>query len=525
MLTLQFIDLQRHISKIRQVGETKELRHVQRAIRMTFSQYRKKITPSILAKLIHKNFTDAELRNQIMAFLPKVRERANNRIVHISGRRFFPSLSYFLINTTFAHSAHFLPFLQATVNADAMDVDETSQPSAPAASASTTTVATPAAPQRGLTPEIEVFLGLLVLVHLVDNKKVGDAVNWSGLLLTRLETFNRRTLDPLSSRVFFYYSRAHELSGKYAEIRPKLLALLRTATLRHNYDGQITLLNLLLRNYLHYNLFDQADKLVSKTEFKEEFASSNEQARYYYYYGRIRAVQLNYGDAFTYLTQALRKAPQSTARGFRAAVQKLMCIVQLLMGDIPERSFFNQRGIKGALSPYLEVTQAVRSGDVAHFQKTVQQFSSAFQKDQTYSLIQRMRNNVIKTGLRRINLSYSRISLKDICAKLNLDSVEDAEYIVAKAIRDNIIDATINHAEAYIQSKETGDVYATTEPQAQYHRRIKFCLDIHNDTVKAMRYPANQKKDVDAEEARKRAEEEAEEINSLADDFDEEDFF
>jgi len=43
-----------------------------------------------------------------------------------------------------------------------------------------------------------------------------------------------------------------------------------------------------------------------------------------------------------------------------------------------------------------------------------------------------MRNNVIKTGLRRINTSYSRISLEDICKKLNLESVEDAEFIVAK---------------------------------------------------------------------------------------------
>lgn len=31
-----------------------------------------------------------------------------------------------------------------------------------------------------------------------------------------------------------------------------------------------------------------------------------------------------------------------------------------------------------------------------------------------------------------ISLSYSRISLKDVCLKLQLDSEEDAEYIVAK---------------------------------------------------------------------------------------------
>jgi len=39
-------------------------------------------------------------------------------------------------------------------------------------------------------------------------------------------------------------------------------------------------MNLLLRNYLAYNLYDQADKLVSKATFPES-ASNNEWARYY----------------------------------------------------------------------------------------------------------------------------------------------------------------------------------------------------------------------------------------------------
>lgn len=44
----------------------------------------------------------------------------------------------------------------------------------------------------------------------------------------------------------------------------------------------------------------------------------------------------------------------------------------------------------------------------------------------------RLRHNVIKTGIRMINLSYSRISLVDVAKKLLLDSPEDAEFIVAK---------------------------------------------------------------------------------------------
>jgi len=44
----------------------------------------------------------------------------------------------------------------------------------------------------------------------------------------------------------------------------------------------------------------------------------------------------------------------------------------------------------------------------------------------------RLRHNVIKTGVRMISLSYSRIALTELASKLHLDSVEDAEYIVAK---------------------------------------------------------------------------------------------
>lgn len=61
---------------------------------------------------------------------------------------------------------------------------------------------------------------------------------------------------------------------------------LQTSVLRSDFDGQATLLNLLLRNYLHYNLIEQADKLVTKSTFPEH-ASNNEWARFLYYLGKV----------------------------------------------------------------------------------------------------------------------------------------------------------------------------------------------------------------------------------------------
>merc|ERR1719430_1355511 len=81
------------------------------------------------------------------------------------------------------------------------------------------------------------------------------------------------------------------------------------------------------------------------------------------------------------------------------------------------------------------------------------------------------------------------ITFADIAQKLLLDSPEDAEFIVAKAIRDGVIEAVLDHDSGTMQSKDTSDVYSTREPQIAFNQRIEFCLELHNHSVKAMRFP------------------------------------
>jgi 26S proteasome regulatory subunit N3 len=100
-----------------------------------------------------------------------------------------------------------------------------------------------------------------------------------------------------------------------------------------------------------------------------------------------------------------------------------------------------------------------------------------------------LRANVIKAGLRKINLAYSRISVDEICRKLGLDNVEDGESMVAKSIHDGVIDATLDRATRQLQSKDVSDIYSTTEPQQAFHKRIHFTLDIQQQAVKSLRYP------------------------------------
>ncbi|CAH1759355.1 3291_t:CDS:10 [Entrophospora sp. SA101] len=338
--------------------------------------------------------------------------------------------------------------------------------------------------QGHIIPEVDLYLHLMMMIYLLDKKDFEKGIQLSNETLLKIQKLNRRTLDQLSARIYFYYARFYELTGNLREIRP-------TATLRHDDDTQATLLNLLLRNYFHYNLYDQADKLVTKTTFPESSAN-NQQARYMYYLGLIKAIQLDYTASHTHLLQAIRKAPQNDATaGFQQTVYKLSIIVQLLMGEIPERTLFRQPVLKKPLVPYLKLVQAVRIGDLSKFQEALAKYAEVFRKDKNYTLILRLRHNVIKTGIRMISLSYSRISLRDICFKLHLDSEEDAEYIVAKAIRDGVIDATLDHEKGFMKSKENADIYSTNEPQIAFHQRISFCLNLHNESVKAMRFPLN----------------------------------
>lgn len=355
-------------------------------------------------------------------------------------------------------------------------------------------------------PECVAYLRLLAVVYLLDQPdKRAQAMDLCAQALDDVVKQNRRSLDLLGAKLIFFLARCYELSPQgLSALRDKLLALQRTSSLRHDAETNATVQNVLLRMYIvEGNLYDQADKLVARATFPRAKASNPQVARYDYYVGRIRAVQLNYSDAHTRLQQAIRRAPQQgllvqrapgtetdaqvskpLASGFLQTAHKLLIIVELLMGDLPERALFRIPMLRHALASYLPIVQAVRVGDLALFQATLQQHEALFLRDKTYSLILRLRHNVIKTGIRRISLAYSRISLADITRKLHLDSEEDAEYVIAKAIRDGVIDARVEHDSATMVSNEAVDIYATNEPQAQLQQRIDFCLQLHNDSVK-----------------------------------------
>ncbi|KAL9052727.1 MAG: hypothetical protein Q9162_005228 [Coniocarpon cinnabarinum] len=373
-----------------------------------------------------------------------------------------------------------------------------------------------------LLPEEEVYLAILRQVVYFDTQRYDAGAKFSLEFVDIMRNFNRRTLDPLGAKVYFYLQLLFERlspappsrQSPVFEIRERLLLALRSAILRKDQETQAAAIVLLLRNYLSTSDITQADLLVAHNQFPLS-ASNSQVARYLYYLGRIRAVQLDYTDAQAHLLSATRKAPSSgSATGFYQASMKTLVVVELLMGDIPDRSIFRQPKLEEALEPYFFLVKAVRNGDLKRFEELVAKYADTFRRDGTYTLTKRLRQNVIRTGVRMLSLAYSRISLRDICIRLGIESEQSAEYIVAKAIRDGVIEASINHEKGYMETKRAGDIYATNEPAEAFHERIQACLGLHDECVKAMRFPMDKHKLElkNAQEARERERELAKEI-------------
>ena len=56
-----------------------------------------------------------------------------------------------------------------------------------------------------------------------------------------------------------------------------------------------------------------------------------------------------------------------------------------------------------------------------------------------------------------------------------------------QAIRDGVIEASVEHEKSFMQSRENVDIYCTKEPHDAFHQRITFCLDLYGQSVKVRR--------------------------------------
>ena len=66
---------------------------------------------------------------------------------------------------------------------------------------------------------------------------------------------------------------------------------------------------------------------------------------------------------------------------------KLQVIVELLMGDIPNRQIFSNADFKLQLLPYYQIVTCVKSGDMENFKSLLIKYQALFHADKNLTLI------------------------------------------------------------------------------------------------------------------------------------------
>ena len=297
--------------------------------------------------------------------------------------------------------------------------------------------------------------------------------------MQRLGILNRRKLDPIAARCYYYYSLIYEQLNQLSSIREFLHIRFSNATRKNDIYTQATIANLILRNYLHYNLYGPAQKFVLNISITP--TTNSEVVKFHYYVGRIQAIMQEYSDSYLHLELC-----NSGTIGFQQEANKYLVIVKLLMGQIPDKALF-----RSAASPhigYLEICQAVYQGSVKKFDEIVLKHCTRFIHDKTYLLIERLRRHVIRTGIKTISLAYSKIHLSDIIEKLQMSCTTlDLEFIISKMIKDGLIVACVNHDEQIVEFDV--EKHTHSEIYNAFNKRVQFCFQCYNKTMRAIKYP------------------------------------
>lgn len=71
-----------------------------------------------------------------------------------------------------------------------------------------------------------------------------------------MRNVNRRTLDHIGAKAFYFLALAYEKQGLLTQIRPLIFDAYKTSCLNKDQIGQATLMNIIIRSYLAQNLYE-----------------------------------------------------------------------------------------------------------------------------------------------------------------------------------------------------------------------------------------------------------------------------
>lgn len=70
-------------------------------------------------------------------------------------------------------------------------------------------------------PEVEIYLRLLIIHFLLNDKSTyPKAMQIAQETVQKMQSLNRRSMDPIAAKVWYAVERTYELAGELAEARP-----------------------------------------------------------------------------------------------------------------------------------------------------------------------------------------------------------------------------------------------------------------------------------------------------------------
>jgi 26S proteasome regulatory subunit N3 len=105
-------------------------------------------------------------------------------------------------------------------------------------------------------PEVHMFIYVMVLMKLIDDGDFKYAKEFGDFIFARMRNVNRRTMDFLAAKAYYFAAVAYEKLGLLSELRPTLFEIYKSCCLHLDQIGQATIMNILIRSFLQQNLIE-----------------------------------------------------------------------------------------------------------------------------------------------------------------------------------------------------------------------------------------------------------------------------
>jgi len=94
------------------------------------------------------------------------------------------------------------------------------------------------------------FIYVLVTMKLIDDGDFKYAKEFGDFIFARMRHVNRRTMDFLAAKAYYFTAVAYEKLGLLGELRPQLFEIYKSCCLHLDQIGQATIMNILIRSFL-----------------------------------------------------------------------------------------------------------------------------------------------------------------------------------------------------------------------------------------------------------------------------------